>query len=226
MADLALNARPRTTLGKKVKVLRRQGVTPANIYGHNVESLAIEAETVELALLLRRAGRTQLIQVSIDGESSPRRVLVRQTARRATTDELLHVDFFEVSMREKLSVDVPLTIVGEAPAVEQFDAIIVQALDTISVECLPGDIPSNIEVDISTLVDTTSAVHVRDLVAPRGVEILNDPDLPVVTVTAKTAAAAEEEEAAVEEAAEVAAEAAAEEAAAEESTAEPRNEES
>ncbi|MGH2586106.1 MAG: 50S ribosomal protein L25, partial [Dehalococcoidia bacterium] len=225
MADLALKARPRTTLGKKVKVLRRQGVTPANIYGHNVESLAIEAETVDLALLLRRAGRTQLIQVTIDGEPSPRRVLVRQTARRATTDEILHVDFFEVSMREKLNVDVPLTLTGEAPVVDQFDAIVVQALESVSVECLPGDIPSNIEVDISTLVDTTSGIHIRDLVVPSGVEILNDPDLPVVSVTVRTAAAEEEEEAAAEEAAEVVAEAAAEETAAAEAAAEPEKEE-
>jgi large subunit ribosomal protein L25 len=220
MADIALNARPRTVLGKKVKALRRRGVTPANIYGHNVPSLAIEVETTDLAHVLRRAGRTALVQVRVEGEGAARPVLVRQSTRRATSDELLHVDFFQVSMREKLTVDVPLTLVGEAPAVEQFDATIVQAMDTVSVQCLPGDIPSHIDVDISTLVDNASNVYVRDLRAPAGVEILADPDLPVASVSLKTAEAEEEaaeaaEEAAAEEAAEAAEESAEGEAEAE-----------
>jgi large subunit ribosomal protein L25 len=211
MADLALKVRPRTVLGKKVKTLRRGGVTPANIYGHNVPSLAIEADTIELNLLLRRAGRTALVQVSVEGEPAARPVLVRQLTRRPTNDALLHVDFFQVSMREKLTVDVPLTLVGEAPAVEQFDAIVVQSMDVITVNCLPGNIPSHIDVDISTLIDTSSNVYVRDLRVPDDVEIMNDPDLPVASVSVKGIAREEEEEA--EEAAEV--EAAAEEAVAE-----------
>jgi large subunit ribosomal protein L25 len=213
MADLALSARTRTTLGKKVKALRRSGVTPANIYGHNVPSLAIEANAHDLALLLRRAGRTALVQLTIDGERAPRPVLIRSYNRRPTTDELLHVDFFQVSMREKLTVDVPLVLVGEAPAVEQFDAVIVPALESVSVQCLPGVIPSHIEVDISSLVDTASTLFVRDLRAPAGVEILTEGDIPVVSVSAKTAEAeeaalaAEEAEAAAAEAAEAAEEA-------------------
>jgi len=196
MAELALRARPRTTLGKKVKVLRRHGITPANIYGHNVASLAVEAETPAVIALLRQAGRTALIQVSVDGESAPRPVLVRNTTRRPTTDQLLHVEFFQVSMREKLTVDVPVTLVGVAPAVEELDAVVVPALESVSVQCLPGDIPSHIDVDISSLVDTSSTLFVRDLVAPPGVEILTDGDIAVVSVTAKTA---EEEEEVAEE---------------------------
>ena len=197
MADLALRARPRTTLGKKVKALRRRGLTPANIYGHNVPSLAIETDAHDLQLLLRRAGRTQLIDVTVEGEPAPRPVLVRGYTRRATSDELLHVDFFQVSMREKLTVDVPVRMVGEAPAVEQFDAIVVQALESVSVQCLPNDIPDHIDADVSSLVDTASTLFVRDLRAPAGVEILTDGDVPVVSVTAQRAV--EEEE--VEEAA-------------------------
>lgn len=205
MADLALNARPRTTLGKKVKALRRLGVTPANVYGHNVESLAIEADSHDLALLLRRAGRTALVQLTVDGERAARPVLIRSFSRRPTTDELLHVDFFQVSMREKLTVDVPITLVGEAPAVQQFDAVVVPALERVSVHCLPAEIPSQIEVDISSLVDTASTLFVRDLRAPAGVEILTDGDIPVVSVSAKTAEA--EEAALAAEAVEVEAEA-------------------
>lgn len=220
MADLALTARPRTVLGKKVKTLRRAGITPANIYGHNVPSQAIEADSIELNHLLRRAGRTALIQITVVGEGPARPVLVRQYTRRATNDELLHVDFFQVSMREKLTVDVPLTLVGDAPVVEQFDAIVVQSMDSVSVQCLPAEIPSHIDVDITPLVDPSSNVYVRDLRVPSGVEILADPDLPVASVSLKVA---EEEE--VEEAEEAAEEAAAEEAAAEETAAGSETEE-
>jgi len=196
MADLTLRVRPRTVVGKKVKRLRRAGVTPANVYGHNVPSLAIEADAHDLQLLLRRAGHTGLVQLTVEGEASPRPALVRDYVRRATNDDLLHVDFFQVSMREKLNVTVPLRFIGEAPAVEQFDAVVVNALDTVSVECLPGDIPDHIDVDISPLVDTTSTIFVRDLRVPDGVEILTDGDVPVASVTAQ--AAVEEEEVAEE----------------------------
>lgn len=205
MANLALTARPRTVLGKKVKRLRRAGVTPANIYGHNVESLAIEADEHDLLLLLRRAGRTALIQVTIDGEGAARPVLVRDVSKRATNDQLLHVDFFQVSMLEKLLVDVPLTLTGTAPAVEQSDAVVVQNLDTVSVQCLPGDIPSHIDVDISVLVDLASSIFVRDLLPPAGVEIMTDGDVSVVTVTAQSQEVEEEPEAEAAEAEAVAA---------------------
>jgi large subunit ribosomal protein L25 len=207
MADLTLHAQRRTVLGKKVRQLRRAGRTPANIYGHNVPSLAIEADTHDLQLLLRRAGRTHLVQLAVEGETAPRPVLVREYTRKATNDDLLHVEFFQVSMREKLTVTVPLRFVGEAPAVDQYDAIIVNALDSVSVQCLPTDIPDHIAVDISSLVDTASTIFVRDLLVPDRVEILTDGDIPVASVTAK---AAEEEEEVVEETAEAVEEAAAE----------------
>jgi large subunit ribosomal protein L25 len=218
MVDLALAARPRTTLGKKVKQLRNAGVTPANIYGHNVPSVAIEADAHDLALLLRRAGRTQLIQVTVEGERAARPVLVRSYSRRPTTDQLLHVDFFQVSMREKLHVDVPLVLVGSAPVLETQDAVLVQSLSTVTVECLPSDIPTAIEVDLAPLVDLTVSIFVRDLHVPEGVTIVTDGDVNVVSVSAKTA---EAEEAALEaEEAAAAAEAAAEEEAVAEEAAE------
>jgi large subunit ribosomal protein L25 len=214
MADFALAARPRTTLGKKVKQLRNAGITPANIYGHNVPSVSIEADTHDLALMLRRAGRTHLIQVTVEGERAPRPVLVRSYTRRPTTDQLLHVDFFQVSMREKLQVDVPLVLVGTAPVLDTVDATVVQQLATVSVECLPSAIPASIDVDLSPLVDTSMSIFVRDLQVPEGVTILTDGDVNVVSVTARTAAAEAEAEAVEEaEAAAEVAEAAAEEAA-------------
>jgi len=187
MVDLALRARARTTLGKNVKRLRRAGVTPANIYGHNVPSVAIEADTHELSLLLRRAGRTHIVQVSVEGEALPRPALIKNYTRRPTTDQILHVDFFQISLMESLHVDVPIVIVGIAPVVDTESAILNQNIATISVACLPGDIPASIEVDVSGLVDTASSLYVRDLTPPAGVTILTDPDIAVVTITASRA---------------------------------------
>lgn len=200
MPDLTLAARPRTVVGKKVARLRRAGVTPANIYGHNVPSTAIEVDTHDTNLLVRRAGRTSLITLTLDGEVQPRRVLVRDVQRLPTTGELLHVDFMQVSMREKLRVSVPLVLTGHAPVLDTADAVTFQNLETVEVECLPADIPQHIDVDVSGMTDTTATVHIRDLAVPPGVTVLTDPDVSVVSVTLQTA----EEEVVEEEAPEAA----------------------
>jgi large subunit ribosomal protein L25 len=203
MADLTLTAQRRTVLGKKVARLRRAGITPANVYGHNVQSTAIQIDSHDLDRLVRRAGHTSLISLTLDGDRQARNVLVRDISRRPTTGQLLHVDFIEVSMREKLTVDVPLTLHGKAPVLDTTDATLVQNLDTISVQCLPAEIPAAIEVDLSSLVDTTSTIRVRDLTVPETVTVMLDPDSSVVSVVlrfpteeeveAEAAAAAEAE---------------------------------
>ena len=202
MPDLTLTAARREVLGKKVARLRRTGITPANIYGHNVESTAIQMDTHDLTRLLRQAGRTALITLTVTGEREPRNVIVRDVSRKPTTDEILHVDFMQVSMREKLTVSIPLVFTGHAPVLDSVDAVIIQNLDTLQVECLPGDIPQHIDVDLSTVTDTTSVIHVRDLVTPPQVTVLNEPDTAVVGVTVRTATAEEQEAAAEARAAE------------------------
>ena len=202
MPDLTLNAARREVLGKKVARLRRAGITPANIYGHNVESTAIQLDTHDLTRLVRQAGRTALITLIVGGEREPRNVIVRDVSRKPTTDEILHVDFMQVSMREKLTVSIPLVFTGHAPVLDTVDAVIIQNLDSLQVECLPGDIPQHIDVDLSAVTDTTSVIHVRDLVTPPNVTVLNEPDTAVVGVTVRTATAEEQEAAAEARAAE------------------------
>jgi large subunit ribosomal protein L25 len=208
MANTELAAQPRTILGKKVGRLRRQGLVPCNIYGRNQPSLAVQVSERELKRVVRAAGHTGLVAISIDGDGAPRTAVVREIQRYAMTGELRHVAFQQVSLTEKMTVAVPLTLAGHAP-IADLDGVVVQALDRVEVECLPGDIPQHIEVDISGMTDFDSQIHVRDLPLPGNVAMLADPDLLVASVTRQTAA--EEEEApAAEEAAE--AEAAAEEA--------------
>ncbi len=191
MAELSITARPRSVWGKKVARLRRAGITPANIYGHRVPSTAIELNTQELERLVRRAGRTALVNLRVEGEPEPRAVLVREVQRKPTTDQLLHVDFLQVSMEEPIRVVVPLVAVGHAPVLDTVECVVVENLASVEVECLPRDIPQQIVVDMSVLTSTESSIHVRDLTPPPGVTILTDPDVVLFSVTLKGVAAEE-----------------------------------
>ena len=201
MADIELSVKPRLVLGKKVAALRRQGVTPANVYGRNLESKAVEVETVVLTHLLRSAGRNAIIDLHIEGEGSPRSVMLRAVQREPATSKLLHVDFYQVSLTQKMRADVPLLLVGEAPAVAEFGGILLQSLDNITVEALPGDIPAHVEVDVSTLTRIDDSVHVRELpIDTTKVHVLTDAEQVVAKVAPPRLVAAEEEEAAAAEA--------------------------
>jgi large subunit ribosomal protein L25 len=208
MANTELAAQPRTILGKKVGQLRRQGLVPCNVYGRNQASTAVQVPERELKHAVRAAGHTGLIAISIDGEGTPRTAVVREIQRFAMTGELKHVAFQQVSLTEKMTVPVPIALTGTAP-VTDLDGIVVQALDRVDVECLPGDIPQHIEADISGMAGFDAQIHVRDLPVPGNVTVLTDGDLLVASVTRQTAVEEEEAPAAEE------AEAAAEEAAAE-----------
>ena len=184
MSSYQLRAEPRSIVGKKVRFLRRQGVVPANVYGH-ADSTAIQVSAREVEHTIHRAGRTQLVDLEIVG-GEPTTVLVKDWQRHPYKGDLLHVDFYRVAMTETLRMDVPLRLAGDAPAVKTHDGTPFQPLATVSVECLPADIPEAIEVDISGLDEIDSAIHVRDLTAPSGVTILTDGEEMVVKIMAPT----------------------------------------
>ena len=163
MANSELNAAPRTVLGKKVAQLRRTGQTPANIFGHKIESTSVQANTAELVQLLRHSSRNAIINVSVAGEAGPRTVVVRDLKRNAVTDELLHVDFYQISMTEKMRADVPVVLFGISDAVTTFGGVLLQMTEKIAVEALPSDIPVQFDVDVSKITELEGSVHVRDL---------------------------------------------------------------
>ena len=193
MATIDLSARPRTVLGKKVKRLRREGIVPANIYGHNVTSTAIEAPHLELRRVIRSAGHTGLVRINLDGERAPRTTVIRSIQRKFTTGDVIHVDFQEVSLTEKMTVRVPVMLIGTAP-VSDLGGLVVQILDHVEVECLPGDIPSHFEADISGMIEMTSQVQARDLPLPENVTLLSDDTLLIASVTIETQEEEEEPE--------------------------------
>jgi large subunit ribosomal protein L25 len=206
-----LEAEPRSVVGKKVKLLRRQGLVPANIYGHQRDSMALQLSEKLVTHRISRSSRSTLFSLSLDG-GEPQPVLVKELQRHPTTGRVLHIDFYRVAMTEKLKASVPLRFVGEAPAVKQFDGSMLHNLSSVEVESLPADLPSEIEVDVSGLATLDDAVHVRDIQIGSGVEILTDAEELVAKVLPPVAPEEEvvEEEAAEEEAAEAEGEAPAE----------------
>ena len=200
-----LAAEIRTVVGKKVRFLRRQGMTPGNIFGHAVDSTAIQLSTREIEHALSHVPRSSLLSLNVQG-SKPATVMVKAVNRKPTTGELYHVDFYQVSMTEKLRADIPLALVGVAPAADTYDATILQAMDSLHVECLPGDLPPQIAVDLSRLAAIDDAIFVRDLELPHGVVAMVGEDELIVKALAPTIAEelAEEEAEAAAEAAEAA----------------------
>ena len=171
-------------LGKKVRFLRRQGIVPANVFGH-AESSPVQLAAKETEQVISRAGRTQLVDLTMDG-GQPTTVLIKDYQRHPVKGSLLHVDFYRVAMTERLQVDVPLRLVGDPPAVKQFDATVFQSLSTVTVESLPADLPEAIDVDISGLAEVDDSLHVRDLTPPAGVTIVGDPEEMVVKMLPPT----------------------------------------
>lgn len=177
---IELNVASREILGKKVKTLRRDGVTPANIYGGGMESLAIQVPSEEVLRVLEEAGHNELVYVSLDGEVRP--TFIHEVQRNPVTDLVLHVDFMQIDLTKKVKIDVPIHIKGLAPAVDTYQGILVQPLDHLTVEALPTEVPSEIEADVSVLEEIDAALHVSDLTVPEGVEIMTDSDQMVVKV--------------------------------------------
>ncbi|MDZ4230300.1 MAG: 50S ribosomal protein L25, partial [Dehalococcoidales bacterium] len=173
---MELSATTREVLGKKVRFLRRQGITPANLFGHNVESVALQCDTAELNRLLPRTGKTGIVNLKIDRTRKPRNVMVREVQREPRTGELLHVDLYQVSMEEKIRVEVPIVPVGEAPALKLKENFFAQELHNLNIECLPDKVPGRIELDISALDEADQALHVRDIVLDDDITILDNPE--------------------------------------------------
>jgi large subunit ribosomal protein L25 len=183
MDKIELNVTNREILGKKVKHLRRQGITPVHLFGHGIESLALQCDTGQLERVLAQARHTGLISLKLDGEKKPRAVVVREFDRDWRGGKLLHVDFYQVKMGEKIKLEVPVVLVGEAPALKSKDNMLEHELGTLTIECFPAKIPASVEVDISSFTEAGQAIRVKDIALDKDITVLNDPELVVVKIS-------------------------------------------
>ena len=201
MDQIELKVTKREILGKKVRFLRRQGITPVHLFGHGIESRALQCDTAKLQQVLAEAGKTKLINLKLDNEKKPKVVIVRKAQAELPKPGLLHVDFYQVKTAEKVNVEVPIALVGEAPALKPKENTLVQELDTLTVECLPARIPSSVELDISSLSESDQVLRVKDIGLEKGITVLNDPELAVAGISSQRVGKVEEaiEEKAVKE---------------------------
>ena len=182
MKELKLKAIKRDVLGKRNRFLRRQGITPAHLFGHSLESQSLQCDTAELKKIVANAGETRLIVLHIEGDNQPHGVFVREIQRDALGKQLLHVDFYQVKMGEKMEVDVPIVIIGESPAMKAKGRMLVHGITELSIECLPGKVPPQIEIDISVLEDVEQAINVKDIVLDPDITVHAEPEQLVVKV--------------------------------------------
>lgn len=209
-----LQAEKRSVLGKAVKKLRRTGALPANVYGKGLESTAIQVNTKEFEAVYREAGETGLIDLTFDGQAHP--VLVKNLQMEYPLRIPLHVDFYQVNLREKVKTMVPIELVGEPKAVTEKIGTLIQPLSEIEVEALPAELPEKIEINVEPLAAIDDQITVADVKIPEGVTVLTDAGQVIVKIdelaapepepVAEETPAEGEEGAAIEEAGEKVAE--------------------
>ena len=200
MNPIILNTEKREIYGKKLRSLRKKGILPIHVYGPGMESIALQSDTNNVLKVLQEAGRTNPVKI-IDSDKE-HTTLVRNVDQHPATGELQHVDFMRVDENKAIEVEVPVVLIGEAPGTRGGAGTVTQAIYSLSVLSKPFTVPSEIQADISVLVDLETNIKRGDLVLPDGVELVGDPDIPVAWIQPPRV----QEEVAVEEGAEEGAE--------------------
>ncbi len=197
-----LSVQTREKFGKAVNGLRKQGLVPAELYGHGIKNLHLVVPAKEFNKVFKAAGANTVVNLVIEkdlsigqaglpvGRQGNTPVLIHDVTKDYMTEEVQHIDFYQVRMDEKIKAKIPLVFKGESAAVKEKAAILNKAMAEVEVEALPGDLPRHLEVDLSALDDLNKSVYVKDIVIPRGVKVLVDLETVIVTATPP---AAEEE---------------------------------
>ncbi|KKQ92164.1 MAG: 50S ribosomal protein L25 [Microgenomates group bacterium GW2011_GWC1_39_7b] len=181
MEKKILKAEERKIAGRKVKTLRQKGLIPGNISGKKIKSFAIQVVLKDFENIYKDVGETGLVELDVNGEK--RSVLVHNVQKNAKTDEVVHIDFLQVDLKQKVEADVPVELTGESPAEKQAVGTVVQYINEIKVEALPTDLPEKFIVDTSGLAEVDQSILVKDLKVDRTkVDIKTGADEIVVKV--------------------------------------------
>jgi large subunit ribosomal protein L25 len=183
---IGLRVERRKVLGKRIKKLRKEGILPANIYGKNIKSLAVQVSLKDFLPVYKKVGETGIVEVKVSGEDKARPALIHNVQFNPTTDQPLHVDFHQVSLTEKITANIPIELTGKSPAVEQKIGVLIQPLNEVEVEALPTELPDQFTVDISSLKEVDQSITVGDLKLPTGVKILTSPKEILVKINPPT----------------------------------------
>ncbi len=185
---IKLKAEKRELTGRKVKKLRKEGILPGNVYGSKVKSLSVQVDTKEFKKVFSEAGETSLVELNIRGLSTKadktKSVLIHEIQIDPVTDLMIHVDFLQVNLKEKVKAQVPVELKGVSPTVKSGTGTLVHLIDEIEVEALPTDLPEKFEVDVSVLEDIDQSILVSDLKVDKKVTVLTGGEQLVVKIEA------------------------------------------
>jgi len=194
--QIIIEAQKRTVKGKQVGALRRQGILPGIIYGRikkdQIQPIPIQLDLHEVSQTIKKLTGSSLVTLNVEGEKYP--AILRESQRDIIYGTLRHVDFMAVSLSETLQTEVPIELIGQAPAEINMAAVVVTGVSVLEIECLPQDLPDRIEVDATILEDIDSVIYVKDLDISENITILTDPDELIAGVTYVTIEEEEEEE--------------------------------
>lgn len=194
MKKHTLTADKRDIKASKPAVLRREGSVPATVYGKKVESVSLSMKLSDFVRVYGEAKETGLIELHVGSSVHP--VLIHHVQRDPVKDVILHVEFHQVDLKEKVHANIPLVLVGEAPAVAQKLGVVLSLLSEVEVEALPTDLPEKLEVDISHLSAVDEELKVSDIHMPSAVTLLTDGTVVVAKIGELVSKAAEEQAAA------------------------------
>lgn len=167
--------------GKAVSKIRKQGWIPAVLYGHGVSAQMLQVAQIPFEKVYRQAGESSLVDLRVD-EAAPVKVLIQEVQVDPLAGQVMHIDFRQVRMDEKLEAEVALRFTDEAPAVKELGGILVRNLDHLKVRCLPGALVHEIDISLASLKSFGDKLHVRDVPAPAGLEVLHDQEEVVALV--------------------------------------------
>lgn len=181
MEKILLKTEQRETNTRSAKNLQKAGLMPAELYGNNIQNIHLSVDQIEFEKVLRKAGESTIIELQLP-EGGSRSVLIQDVDRHYLTSQPIHVDFYEVKMTEKLTATIPIEFTGESSAVKVLGGTLVKVLTEVEVECLPGDLPHQFDVDITVLDNFEKQITVADLKVSDKVDIKAEDDEVVATV--------------------------------------------
>lgn len=179
---MILNATSRTQTKKKVKLLREDGIVPGVVYGHGKDTQNVQVTLRDLQVVYKAAGDSSLVDLVID-QQAPVKTLIQEISHHPLNDRMTHVDFYAVNMNEAVHAEVVLHFIGVAGAVKELGGILVKNKAYVNIKCLPGALIKEFNVDIAPLKTFEDFIYLRDLKFPEGIEVLDNQDAIVVTVT-------------------------------------------
>lgn len=175
MGEIKLSAKTRSK-GEKIVI----DYIPAVIYGKGIETQSLNVKRSEFDKTFKVAGESNLINLEHDGQTV--KVLIKDIQRDVVKNFVTHIDFYQVNMSEKIKTEIPLHFIGESKAIKELGGTLIKDMDTVEVECLPGDLVDHIDVDISVLNTFDDAIRQNDLTLPKGLELISETNEMIAAV--------------------------------------------